>query len=418
MNNDDRRAGPAVAEIDEQTVPAWILATDDVAMPPVNVDGRMTPQRLEELRSALAAFVDAPIATLEVRPLPTSLDFSRGTPLGSASPLAQQLTELIDRTVQAGVSAGIESAQKALFRMVIPARVVDQFGAGFAEPASVPDVGDESESSAGAVEVIKFAATAVGVPPSISTVAAQLITMAVAAGISTYTGQRREVLDLLEKIQQDNLKTEWFDLNGCRSAIDRAAAVLLDEGQIGETLGLGPAVHTVDKAVARTEGRLAEWQQALDGFQGRRVELGNLERRFGNFDDAQNEFHSHLRLAALAIKLKRRIEVLQATQHAQLNPGNSFESFTKVLNAGSERLNQLESGINDVLRRLSTIEVDRSKGLRDFAFSAGEVDKMLRTTYRLRELGERLKPDSRADVAIEIARSSDGSVVVFPAAQT
>lgn len=136
---------------------------------------------------------------------------------------------------------------------------------------------------------------------------------------------------------------------------------------------------------------------------------------FGNFDDGGRELQTHLQLAALAIVLKRRVNVLQAAQHAQLDAGNLFENFTRLLNASSRRIDELESGINDVLRQLSAIEVDRSHGLLDVAFSAGDVDKLLRTTYRLRELGERVDSDRPdGDVAIEIARNADGSVVVFP----
>lgn len=50
-------------------------------------------------------------------------------------------------------------------------------------------------------------------------------------------------------------------------------------------------------------------------------------------------------------------------------------------------------------------------------FTRSEVDKLLRAVYRVREFSERIETTSRhADVAIDIARSADGSVVVFPAA--
>ncbi|MDI9956815.1 MULTISPECIES: hypothetical protein [Rhodococcus] len=49
-------------------------------------------------------------------------------------------------------------------------------------------------------------------------------------------------------------------------------------------------------------------------------------------------------------------------------------------------------------------------------FKSSEVDKMLRTAYLLRELGDGVAmSDNESDVAIEIARRRDGSVVVFPA---
>ena len=69
-----------------------------------------------------------------------------------------------------------------------------------------------------------------------------------------------------------------------------------------------------------------------------------------------------------------------------------------------------------MLRTLGTIRLDRSHGIRDFVFTAGDVDHLLRTSYRLRELGEGADVSSRQpDIAIEMARSTDGSVVVFPA---
>lgn len=49
-------------------------------------------------------------------------------------------------------------------------------------------------------------------------------------------------------------------------------------------------------------------------------------------------------------------------------------------------------------------------------FTPGEVDDLLSAAYRLRELGDRADNVSHdCDVTIDIARSTDGSVIVFPA---
>lgn len=51
----------------------------------------------------------------------------------------------------------------------------------------------------------------------------------------------------------------------------------------------------------------------------------------------------------------------------------------------------------------------------DFTFTMGEVDHLLRTTYLMRELGEGLDLSGRqSDIAIEIVRNPDESIVVFP----
>jgi hypothetical protein len=79
------------------------------------------------------------------------------------------------------------------------------------------------------------------------------------------------------------------------------------------------------------------------------------------------------------------------------------------------RVDELEAGITAVLRQLSTLELKRSGGFLSVVYTQGEVDNLLTTAYRLRALGDGLEVGLQADVAIEIERSSDGSLVVFPA---
>src|SRR4029079_1468524 len=106
-----------------QIVPVWTLATGDVRVPALTVDGPMTAERLTELRGALAALVDQPIATLEVYPLPDNLDRSRGIPLDAASPLAQHLSQLITQSARSSsVAATATVAGEGLYRMVVPAK--------------------------------------------------------------------------------------------------------------------------------------------------------------------------------------------------------------------------------------------------------------------------------------------------------
>lgn len=68
------------------------------------------------------------------------------------------------------------------------------------------------------------------------------------------------------------------------------------------------------------------------------------------------------------------------------------------------------------LRRLSSLQLDRSHGVRDIVFSRGQVDDLLRAAYRLHVLGAGIDTaEPTSDVAIEIVRAGDGSVVVLPA---
>ena len=56
---------------DAPVVPVWTLSTSEVTtlVPAVADEGALTPERLTELRTALATFSSAPLVTLEAHPL-------------------------------------------------------------------------------------------------------------------------------------------------------------------------------------------------------------------------------------------------------------------------------------------------------------------------------------------------------------
>jgi hypothetical protein len=145
------------------------------------------------------------------------------------------------------------------------------------------------------------------------------------------------------------------------------------------------------------------------------VEIDALTKSFPGIDDHGGTFRAHLELAASAIALKRRVIILQAVDHAQGDAGNVFENFVRALRADQQRLDKLESSIAAVLQRLSALELARPHGRRP-VFTTGKVDRLMRAASRIHKLGHGVMVNNRAtDVAIEIARDKDGSVVVFPA---
>ncbi|WP_069742535.1 hypothetical protein [Streptomyces sp. EN23] len=422
-------------------VPVWTLATGDVRVPAVVGDRPMTAERLGELRGVLAALADEPIATLEAHPLPHELDRSRGLPLDAVSPLAQHLSQLVTQTARNSSAAATATATgENLYRIVIPAKVAAQVGQGMvrrmASKAVVGGVRGPLVDPMGRivahatyVPVGKAAAAgAAGATAGVTavggaalTVAAPLVLMAVAVGVSAHADQQRQqaiehITELLERLHEEKLEDEHSALDGCRGAIEKATAILLDQGKLGVSLGLDSAVYAIDTALGKAGRRLTRWQNTLDALtDGEAVELGTLTKSFPGIDDQGGEFRAHLELASLAIALKRRVVVLQAVEHAQNNPGNLFESFTRELKRDQQRLDELESGIAEVLLRLSALELARPNGLRP-VFTPGEVDRLMRAAHRINRLDENVTVNSRAtDVTIEIARNRDGSVVVFPA---
>ncbi|MER7775776.1 hypothetical protein ABTZ21_12270 [Streptomyces sp. NPDC096191] len=425
------------------TVPVWTLATGDVQVPALAGDGPMTAERLAELRGALAALADEPIATLEVHPLPAKLDRGRGISLDAASPLAQHLSQLISQSARSSSSAAATAAGEGLYRMVIPAKLATQVGQGCLRPMVAKGTSsairsalvDTSGKIAGAARFVPAgqAATAGAVGgagatagvavggTAMLTVAAPLVLMAVAVGVSAHADGKRQqaiehITEMLEQLQEQELEQEHSTLDGCRDAIDKATAILLDQGRPGVSLGLDSAVHAINSALGAVDRRLAKWQSALDKLpEGQAVDLGTLTKSFPGIDDAGGIFRAHLELATLAIALKRRVVVLQAVEHAQSDPNNLFESFARVLKRDQQRLDTLESSLAGVLVRLSALELTRPQGRRP-VFTNAEVDRLMRAAHRIRQLGDGVAVDSRAtDVAIEIARDEGGSVTVFPA---
>ncbi|MBT3077787.1 MULTISPECIES: hypothetical protein [Streptomyces] len=424
------------------TVPVWTLATGDVQVPAVAGDGPMTAERLGELRGVLAALADRPIATLEAHPLPDRLDRGRGIALEAASPLAQHLSELVTRTARSSSTAAKATAGgEVLYRMVVPAKFAAQFDRGFicsmgsraiAGGVHGPLVDAATGKIVSGVTFMPVGGAAAGgavggagvaaAGGAALTVAAPFVLMAVAVGVSAHADRRRQqaiehITELLEQLREEKLDDEHSALDGCRDAIDKATAILLDQGKLGISLGLDSAVYAINTALGAADRRLARWRSALDRLPaGEAVEIGTLTKSFPGIDEEGGRFRAHLELAALAAALKRRVNVLQAVEHAQNDPENLFESFTRALRRDQQRLDELESGITDVLVRLSALELARPGGLRPPVFTPGEVDRLMRAMYRIRRLGDDVAGGSRAtDVVIEMARERDGSLVVFPA---
>ncbi|MEU6943576.1 hypothetical protein ABZ943_44685, partial [Streptomyces rubiginosohelvolus] len=298
------------------TVPVWTLATGDVRVPAVAGDGPMTAERLGELRGVLAALADRPIATLEAHPLPDRLDRGRGIALEAASPLAQHLSELVTRTARSSSTAARATAGgETLYRMVVPAKFAAQFDQGFicsmgsraisggvrgplvdaATGKIVSGVTFMPVGGAAAGGAVGGAGVAAAGGAAL-TVAAPFVLMAVAVGVSAHADRRRQqaiehITELLEQLREEKLDDEHSALDGCRDAIDKATAILLDQGKLGISLGLDSAVHAINTALGAADRRLARWRSALDRLPaGEAVEIGTLTKSFPGIDEEGGRF--------------------------------------------------------------------------------------------------------------------------------
>ncbi len=407
-------------------VPVWTLASREVEFPVLGDFSSMTPTRLSELRTVLAALADVPIATMEAYASPREFDSNQGLLLSSASPLAQVLSDFASQLpTQMSQSGG-----GTLYRIVLPAKVAAQVGNEALRPMTAKGGGvysalvNSDNRIAAQSKFVPVPDNANGTASNFAKVAlaAPLIVSAVAACASIHAEHQRQqaierISELLEKLHQVQLDNERNQLDGCRSPIAKATAILLDRGLIGEALGLGPAVYAIETAVAAAKRRVTRWSESLDGLSDGPVELAKIKRLFPGINSPNGEFHAKVDLARAAIAMKRRAIVLQAVEQAQLNPDNIFERFSQVLRQDQSDIDELATELDSLLLRLSRLHLDRSHGVRDFAFSSAQVDELLHASRRFRTFGDAVinRPAGTADVAIEIVRKEDGSVIVFPA---
>ena len=253
------------------------------------------------------------------------------------------------------------------------------------------------------------------------TVAAPLVLLAVAVGASAYADNQRQkaiehITELLEQLHDDKLERERNELDGCRDAIDKATGLLLDRGKVGASLGLDSAVHAISTAIQNADRRVKKWEAALDSFVGNRVEVSELEAAFPGVCEDGGTFRTHLELAALAISLKRRVVLLQGVEAGQSDPDNPFENFVRSLKDDQQRILDLEARIDNVLLRLSALEVRSPQRLIDKVMTRKQVDSLLETSYRLRALGAGVGAVAPSqEVVIEIEKHSDGTLLVLPA---
>lgn len=436
-----------MSDFDGTVVPLWTLSTTEgsTTVPALSDEGALTPERLTELRSALAAFASAPLVTLEAHPLLSRSDRSKGMLLDSMSPLAREISRLVTNSPKVPAVTQIAQSGETLYRMHVPAKVASDFAQGLVKPMAskavkggvygdlVSSTGKHAVAAKATYVPVEAAAagatgTAVGTAAGTAaagtamTVAAPLILMAVAVGASAYADHERQkaidnITELLEKLHDDRLESERSELDGCRDAIDKATALLLDRGTVGASLGLDSAVHAISIATQRAHARVTKWETGLAVvLEDDHVDVAELEATFPGITSDGGEFRAHLEMAALAVALKRRVIVLQGVEAGQGAESNPFENFVRSLRDDQQRINDLEQRIANLLRRLSAIELRTPKRLIDKMMTRRQVDSLLEASYRLRSLSSGEGAAAlNAGVTIEIEQHEDGTLLVLPA---
>src|SRR3954454_8236236 len=156
-----------MSDTDAPVVPIWTLSTSEATtvVPAMADQGTLTPERLTELRSALATFSSAPLVTLEAHPLAKTRDRSAGLPLDALSPLAQELSRLVAANAKSVPAvARVAESGEVLYKLVVPAKVAAQVGKGLVKPMKSKAVADGVHGSLVGAKGIVANASFVPVP--------------------------------------------------------------------------------------------------------------------------------------------------------------------------------------------------------------------------------------------------------------
>ena len=405
-------------------LPFWILGSGPEEELPIDIRveaGGLTVEKIQQLRSALAAFADDPPVTLERYELPAGT-IDGGYAVAQGAPILKHLTEVVGP--RAAATPGIPASGETLYRMVVDQRVAGQLAQGLARPMKAAGGGIYGDvlGKAGIMAKARFvpvAATessgaglaaagggaAIGLGGAV-VAAAPFVIMAVAAASAFYAEeQRRRALERTEssliRLLQNDLDQEMAAINGAMPALAKATSLLVDEGRLGASLGIDSAVNAIDTALARAKQRSQRWHQDVSRL-SQQATVDQIEKSFPGIKDCDGRFVAELRIVGLAIAAKRRIMVLQAVEHAQINQGLSLKRFLAEIEREATALDELEAGLIDVLTRLSELPIRVGGSIRDRILLSKDADELLKWPERLRDLRRREAPRVNSSGHIEI----------------
>lgn len=415
-----------------EPLPFWILGSGPEEALPIDVRVKaegLTAEKLQQLRSALAAFADDPPVTLERYELPAGTIVG-GHAVAQGAPILKQLAEIVGP--KAAAAARPPAGGETLYRMVVDQRIAGQLAQGLARPMGAADGGIYSAvlGEGGIVANARFvpAAAAEGGGVGLAAAgggaaiglggavvaAAPFVILAIAAAGAIYTEeQRRRALERIEsslkELLQNDLDQEMAAINGAMPALAKATSLLVDEGRLGASLGIDSAAYAIDTAIERAKSRTQRWLQDVS-LLSQKATVDQIEKSFPGVKNGDGRFVAELRMAGLAIAAKRRSMVLQAVEHAQLNQGLSLRRFLAEIEREATALDELEASLIDFLTRLSELPIRVGSGIRGRILLSSDADELLKWPERLRDLrrSEAPRVNSSGHMEIGIVLGADG----------
>lgn len=428
--------------MNDAVVPFWTLSNGSSALEVPDdfygtSDEGLTAERLTRLRRVLAAWSEEAPLILERHPIRGEDVRRGGQPVASASPIMKALGEIVGGGRTATQTEQAAGTSEVLYRLVVPREIAERLGAGSAHMMKAADGSGAIRGSVVAGNKIitgaKFMPTAAAGTASTTTggagaaaaggaliAAGPLLVLLTATAMSVYAEeQRRRALERLheslDEVKKELLEKERDQLHGATRAINAATALLADEGRLGKTLGIDSAVYAIDTALATAERRIDEWERHLNRLSdGATPEA--LEKAFPGIDpDEEGDFIAKVRMAVFAITMKRRVAVLQAAEHTQLNPDLTLGRFVSKLVGDVRAVDDLEQRLTGLLEQLASLPLKPPNKVHEVMFGRGEVRRLLEWSPRLQRLAQQERPQTTTpgDVELALVVSSDGSARVL-----
>jgi hypothetical protein len=285
---------------ESEPLPFWILGSGPEEALPIDVRVKaegLTAGKLQQLRSALAAFADDPPVTLERYELPAGTIVG-GHAVAQGAPILKHLAEIVGP--KAAAAARPRAGGETLYRMVVDQRIAGQFAQGLARPMGAADGGIYSAvlgksgivanarfvpaaAEGGGIGLAAAGGAATGLGGAV-VAAAPFVILAIAAAGAIYTEeQRRRALERIESslkgLLQNDLDQEMAAINGAMPALAKATSLLIDEGRLGASLGIDAAAYAIDTAIERAKSRTQRWLQDVS-LLSQKATVDQIEKSF------------------------------------------------------------------------------------------------------------------------------------------
>jgi hypothetical protein len=343
-----------------------------------------------------------------------------GSTLGATSSLAQQFSAVLSRS-----GAQFSQSAETLFRLEVPTgsslrNLVPAVGGGFrgmVRPA-------EGSTIAGHARLIAVDGAAVGAAISLGPLVGL---MALSVGAEMLAKRQIDakldaIVSGVNRVNQEINERRGAELRSAAKAIGLASAALLDRAEAPESVGLGPACHSIRTLKEQAVGWVSDWETRAQELPAQgRVSFDVMREMLGGTGggDAYREFPARVATAYQALALDSRALVLTDALAALKSSDASLAHIQQALQAQLNQNAEQQDRLRGVLWRLASVPVQTQK-----TFQRPATDKAADTMARgISTLAAMMSTEPAAPAilsqqqkqVLELSRSPDGQIKVLEA---